>query len=342
MLAFGRLALDGHCMRRRNFIALLSGPAAWPLAARAQQDERVRRIGVLMGTAERDPEHPSRIAAFEQGLGKLGWRNGGNIRIEYRYGDGDVERMRKFAAELVALAPDVVLATNTPTLVALRQQTQTIPTVFVSVSDPIGSGFVASLVNPGGNVTGFITVEPSLGAKWLQLLKEIAPSVKRVAVVFRPETAPHAGLFMRAAEAAASTLGVEVIAAEARDDAQIEAAFAKVGREAGGGVIGMADNLIVVRREQIVALAAKYRLPAIYPYRFFVTGGGLISYGVDLLDLYRPAAIYIDRILRGAKPADLPVQAASKFELVINLTTAKALGLDVPLSLMIRADEMIE
>src|SRR5262245_28700157 len=230
-------------MKRRAFITLVGGAAAaWPLAARAQPGERMRRIGVLMGLAEGDPDNPPRIAAFEQGLGKLGWRNGGNVRVEYRFGGGDAERVRKFAAELVALAPDVLLATNTPTLAALRQQTQTIPTVFVSVSDPIGSGFVASLVNPGGNVTGFITVEPSLGGKWLQLLKEIAPSVRRVAVVFRPETAPHAGLFVRAAEVAASTLGVEVIAAEARDDAQIEAAFAKVGREAGGGVIGMSDH----------------------------------------------------------------------------------------------------
>jgi putative tryptophan/tyrosine transport system substrate-binding protein len=329
-------------VKRRAFITLIGGAAAWPLAARAQQGDRVRRLGVLIGNAEDDPEMAPRIAAFEQGLAKLGWRNAGNIRIDYRFAGGDVERMRKSAAELVALAPDILLAGNTPTLRALRQQTQTIPTVFVSVSDPIGSGFVASLANPGGNVTGFITVEPGLAGKWLSILKEIAPSLQRAAVIFNPETAPYSGLFVRAAEAAAATLGVAVIASPAHDEAQIEAAFARLQREAGGGVIVMPDIFTTVHRKQIIALAAKQRLPALYPYRFFVNEGGLVSYGIDLLDLYRPAAVYIDRILRGAKPADLPVQAASKFELVVNLNTAKALGLEVPLSLMIRADEMIE
>jgi putative tryptophan/tyrosine transport system substrate-binding protein len=328
-------------MKRREFITLLGGAAAWPLAARAQGG-RVRRIGALIGSAEDDPENARRLAAFERGLAKLGWKNGGNIRIDYRFAVGDVERAHRLAAELVALAPDILLATDTPTLRALRQQTQTIPTVFVTVSDPIGSGFVASLANPGGNVTGFITVEPALGGKWLSILKEIAPSLQRAAGIFNPETAPFSALFVRAAESAAATLGLAIIAREVRDDAQIEAAFASIGRDAGGGIIVMPDLFTAVHRQQIVALAAKHRLPAIYPYRHFVTNGGLVSYGVDLLDLYRPAAVYIDRILRGAKPADLPVQAASKFELVINLNTAKALGLDIPLSLMIRADEMIE
>jgi putative tryptophan/tyrosine transport system substrate-binding protein len=330
-------------MRRREFIALVGGAGvAWPLGVHAQQGQRVRRIGALFNTAENDPENASRIAAFHQGLEKLGWRNGGNVRIDYRFAGGAVERMREFAAELVALAPDILMAGNTPTSTALTQQTKTIPIVFVSVSDPIGSGFVASLANPGGNVTGFITVEPVLAGKWLSILKEIAPSVQLVSVIFNPETAPYAGLFVRAAEAAAPSLGVEVIATPARDDADIEAAVAKIGREASGGLMVMADNFTAVHRERIITLAANHRVPAIYPYRFFVAGGGLISYGTDLLDQYRPAAVYIDRILRGAKPADLPVQAASKFQLVINLQTAKALGLDVPLSLMIRADEMIE
>jgi putative tryptophan/tyrosine transport system substrate-binding protein len=250
--------------------------------------------------------------------------------------------MRTLAAELIALAPDVLLATNTPTMAALLRQTQMIPTVFVSVSDPIGSGFVKSLANPGGNVTGFITVEPGLGGKWVSILKEIAPSLRRVGVIFNPETAPYSGLFVRAAEAAAATLGVAVSASPVRDEAQTEAAFANIAGDPGGGVMVMPQIFTTVHRKQIIALAADRRLPAIYPYRFFVNEGGLISYGIDLVDLYRPAAVYIDRILRGAKPADLPVQAASKFELVVNLNTAKALGLEVPLSLMIRADEMIE
>jgi putative tryptophan/tyrosine transport system substrate-binding protein len=330
-------------MKRRAFITLIGGAAAaWPRAARAQQGDRVRRIGVLIGNTEDDPENAPRLAAFEQGLEKLGWKKGGNIRVEYRFGAGDVERMRTLAAELIALAPDVLLGTNTPTMAALLRQTQMIPTVFVSVSDPIGSGFVKSLANPGGNVTGFITVEPGLGGKWVSILKEIAPSLRRVGVIFNPETAPYSGLFVRAAEAAAATLGVAVSASPVRDEAQTEAAFANIAGDPGGGVMVMPQIFTTVHRKQIIALAADRRLPAIYPYRFFVSEGGLVSYGVDLVDLYRPAAVYIDRILRGAKPADLPVQAASKFELVVNLNTAKALGLEVPLSLMIRADEMIE
>jgi ABC-type uncharacterized transport system substrate-binding protein len=329
-------------MKRRAFLTFIAGTAAaWSRAARAQQGDRVRRIGALIAYAEADSENAPRIAAFEQGLAKLGWRNGGNIRIDYRFAAGDVERMRKLAAELIALAPDILLASNTPTLAALHQQTQTIPTVFVSVSDPIGSGFVKSLANPGGNVTGFITVEPPLAGKWLSILREIAPSVSRVVAVFNPDTGPSEQ-FMRAATTAAPSLALELIAGKVHNDADLEAAFAKISGEAGGGVMVLPQIFTTVHRKQIVALATKHRLPAVYPYRFFINEGGLVSYGVDLVDLYRPAAVYIDRILRGAKPADLPVQAASKFELVVNLNAAKALGLDVPLSLMIRADEMIE
>jgi putative ABC transport system substrate-binding protein len=329
-------------VRRREFVTLLGGALAWPLAALAEQPERVRRVGVLTNFAENDPEMPPRFMAFRQGLDKLGWTVGRNLQIDYRWTAGDVERMGAYAAELVGLTPDVMLATNTPTLAALRQATRTIPIVFVQVADPVGSGFVESFARPGGNVTGFVPVEPVLGGKWLSLLKEIAPQVTRVAFMFSPETAPYAAAFLRSAEAAAPLVGVELISAPVHDAAGIEAALAALGRGPGGGFVAMPDSFITIHRERIIELAAQRRFPAVYPYRLFTMGGGLISYGTDPADGFRQVASYVSGILRGAKPADLPVQAQSKIDLVINLKTAKALSLDLPLSLLIRVDEVIE
>jgi putative ABC transport system substrate-binding protein len=329
-------------MDRRGFIMLLGGSAAaWPLTARAQQTG-MRRIGALMAVAENDPEAKPWITAFHQGLERLGWTVGRNLQIDYRWTAGDVERALTFATELVALKPDVLVAGNTPTLTALHQTTRTIPIVFVLVSDPIGGGFVASLAQPGGNVTGFITVEPELGGKLLQLLKQIAPAMERVAFIFNPETAPYAGYFLRPAQSAASSLGMDLIASPVHNAPEIEHTITMLGRQPGGGLIAMPDITTIVHRELIVALAAQHRLPAIYPYRFFVKDGGLMSYGVEITDQYRLAVSYVDRILRGASPRELPVQAPTKFELVINLKSAKALGLDVPISLLARTDEVIE
>ncbi len=329
-------------MRRRAFITLLGGAAAWPLAARAQQPEGMRRLGVLSPFAESDPEMQSRAIALEHGLQKLGWVVGRNLRIDYRFAAGDLARMPKLANELVALMPDVLLAGNTPTLAALQKATGTIPIVFVTVADPVGGGFVQSFAKPGGNITGFVPVEPPLGGKWLSLLKEIAPSVTRAAVLFNPEVAPYAVEFLRRAEAAAPSLGVEVGSAPIHNAAEIETALAALARNPGGGLIIMADNTTSVHRARIIALASEHRLPAIYPYDFYVKDGGLMSYGTVGIELWQQAASYINAILRGAKPADLPVQAATKHELVINLKTAKALGLELPLSLLIRVDQVIE
>src|SRR5712691_11305039 len=311
-----------HHLRRREFINLLGGAAAsWPLVARAQQGEWMPRVGVLMNLAESDQLAPPRVSAFQEGLEKLGWTIGRNVLVDYRFAAGGVERMRALAADLMALSPDVLFASNTPTLAALQQVTRTIPIVFVTVADPIGGGFVQSFARPGGNITGFVPVEPPLGGKWLALLKEIAPSVTRAAVLFNPETAPYAGEFFRHAKTAAASFAVELVTTPIHDAAGIEAALATFGP--GGGLIGMADLTVTVHRQLIIALAAKHRLPAVYPYRFFVTDGGLMSYGTDPVDVYRQAAGYVNAILRGAKPADLPVQAATKVELVINLKTAK-------------------
>jgi putative ABC transport system substrate-binding protein len=327
---------------RREFIAALGGAAfAWPLAARAQSD-RVRRIGALMAASDNDPEAQPWVTAFQQGLEKLGWTVGRNLRIDYRWTGGNVERGRTMAAELIAMTPDVLLAGNTPTLAALQQATRTIPIVFVLVSDPVGPGFVANLAHPGGNVTGFVTVEPSLGGRWLQLLKQVAPGVGRVAFMFNPEAAPYAGLFTRPAEAAAQSLGVHLISSPVHNAAEIEGAITELAREPGGGLIAGFDITTIVHRKLLIALAAKHRLPALYSYRFFATDGGLISYGIKITDQYRLAVGYVDRILRGEKPADLPVQAPTKFELVINLKTAKALGLEIPPNMLAIADEVIE
>jgi putative ABC transport system substrate-binding protein len=330
-------------MKRREFITLLGGAAAaWPLVARAQQGERMRQIGLLNALAENDRDGQTFVAAFREGLQKAGWTEGRNIRIDARWAAGDTKAMQRHAKELVALQPDLILSANTPTTTALLQQTRTIPIIFVNVTDPIGSGFVASLSRPGGNITGFITMEPTMAGKWLELLKEIAPRVARVALLFNPATATNFDAYLKPFGAAALTFGVEAIAAPVHDSSDIESAVAAQGREPNGGLIVTPDPFLNVHREAITSLAARYRLPAVYPFHQFPEVGGLLSYGNDQLDNYRRAAVYVDRILRGAKPSELPVQAPVKFELVINLKTAKALGLDVPAQLQQRAYQVIE
>jgi putative tryptophan/tyrosine transport system substrate-binding protein len=330
-------------MRRRDFISLLgSAPMAWPLAARAQQPDLMRRIGVLMGSAESDRDRQAFVAAFREELQTLGWAENRNIRIDTRWAPPDGEAIQRLTMELVALQPDLILSHNTPTTAALLQQTRTIPVVFAVVSDPVGSGFVASFPRPGGNVTGFTNIEPTAIGKWLELLKEIAPRVARVALLFNPATAPFAEYYLSPFKAAAASLALEANAAPVRDTLELESAIAVHARAPNGGLVVMTDSFVVAHRAEIISLAARYRLPAIYPFRFFAEHGGLLSYGNDLVDSFRRAAIYADRILKGAKPSELPVQAPVKFELVINLKTAKALGLDVPLHLQQRADEVIE
>jgi putative ABC transport system substrate-binding protein len=330
-------------MRRREFITLLGGAAvAWPLAATAQQPEQMRRIGVLIGSAESDPESLLRTTAFEQRLAEIGWMSGRNVRIDYRWAGGDPGDMQALAKELVESQPDVILASSTPVVAALVRETRTIPIVFVVVSDPIGSGFVASLPRPGGNITGFINIESSLGGKWVELLKEIAPGINRAAVMFNPDTAPHAEYYMRPIEVAAFSFAVIPITKPIRSDAEIVEAISDLGRTPASGLIVLPDTFAVVHRKSIISAAARNNVPTIYPFRFMAADGGLISYGVDLIDLYRRAAPYVDRILKGGMPADLPVQQPTKFEFAINLKTAKALGLDVPPTLLARADEVIE
>jgi putative tryptophan/tyrosine transport system substrate-binding protein len=331
-------------MNRRELITLLGGAAAaWPLAARAQQPERMRRIGVLMGYPESDSEAQTKIAAFRDGLQKLGWTEGRNTRIDTRWATpADAEPMERFAKELVALQPDLILSSTTPTTAALLQQTRTIPIVFATVADPVGSGFVASFPRPGGNVTGFVVFEASLAGKWLELLKEIVPRVNRITFLFNPATATYAEFYLNPFKAAAESFAVEAIAAPVRDRSELESVVSAQAREPNGGLIVMPDSFTDLHRAEIASLAARYRLPAVYPRRIFTEVGGLLSYGIDQLDNFRLAATYADRILKGEKPADLPVQAPTKFELVINLKTAKALGLEVPPTLLARADEVIE
>jgi putative ABC transport system substrate-binding protein len=328
-------------MRRREFITLLGGAAAsWPLAARAQQTERVRRVGVLMSQAADDPEAQARITAFSQGLQELGWSVDRNLQIETRWATAD--DLHRHAAELVALAPDVlVAATGSTTVAPLLQATRTVPIVFVTVIDPVGAGFVASLARPGGNATGFMNYEYGMSVKWLELLKEIAPRVTRAAVLRDPAIASGIGQF-GAVQAVAPSLGVELSPVDVRDAGEIERAIAAFARESNGGLVVTASPSANTHRRPIIALAARHRLPAVYPVRFHVTAGGLIAYGVDLVDQFRRTAGYVDRILKGEKPANLPVQAPSKYETVINLKTAKALGLDLPTSVLARADEVIE
>ncbi len=330
-------------MKRREFITLLGGAAAaWPFSARAQQVERVRRIGVAMSTAEDDAESKARIAAFLQGLQQLGWADGRNVRIDTRWwGASDADANRRYAAELVALAPDVILASGGSVMGALLQATRTVPIVFTLTVDPVGAGYVASLVRPGGNATGFTSYEYSLSGKWLELLKEIAPGTTRAAVLRDPTIPQGIGLF-GAIQAVAPSFGVEVSPIDVGDAPEIERGVTAFARSANGGLIVSGSGLAAVHRNLIITLAARHRLPTVYFQRFFVTSGGLISYGPDPIDPHRRAADYVDRILKGEKPADLPVQAPTKYVLAINLKTAKALGLDVPPSLLASADEVIE
>jgi putative tryptophan/tyrosine transport system substrate-binding protein len=330
-------------MRRREFVTLIGGAAvALPLGARAQQMERMRHVGVLINTADDDPETQIRIAAFQAAMEQFGWAQGRNVQIDYRWSVGDIERARTAASELLRLSPDIILSNATPATAVLRQATSTIPIVFVGVSEPVAQGFVNNLAHPGGNVTGFSFLEPSLGAKWLELLKDIAPHITRISIIFNPKTTPSAELFLQSVENAAKGFAVEPVMLPFDDLAAIEPTMTKAGREPDTGFIFPPDPFIVVHRKLIVELAARTRLPAIYSQRPFASEGGLISYGADPSDLFRRAASYVDRILRGEKPADLPVQQPTKFELVINLKTAKALGLTVPDRLIAVADEVIE
>jgi putative ABC transport system substrate-binding protein len=331
-------------MRRRDFIKMIGSTAAWPLAARAQQPERMRSIGVLMGYAESDREGQTFLAAFREELSKkFGWADGRNVRIDTRWAaPNDTESRLQFAKELVALHPDLVLSHGTPSTATLLKQTRTLPIIFVNVSDPIGSGFVTSFASPGGNATGFVTMEPTMAGKWVELLKEIAPRVTRSALLFNPITAPYAEYFLDPFKAAAASFAVEAIAARVRDPAELEPTIAAQAREPNGGLIVMPDTFMSTHRAKITALTAQYRLPAIYPFRFYAANGGLLSYGGDSLDIFRRAAAYADRILRGQKPGELPVQAPVKFELVINQKTATSMGLTIPASLLVAATEVIE
>jgi putative ABC transport system substrate-binding protein len=329
--------------RRRQFITLLGGAAAaWPLAARGQQPERMRRIGVLVGTyGQTDREGQDRVAVFLDTFRRLGWSDGRNVRIDLRWGAGDADRSKAFAAELVRSAPDVIVVVNNPTLAALQPLTRTIPIVFIQVSDPVGSGFVAGLARPGGNITGFQNFEPTMGGKWLGVLKEAAPNMSRAAVLFGSDIAVNVA-YLRAAEAVAPSLGLQVAPIDIHAGVEIERAIATFASQPDGGLVVLPNPNTTANRASIIILAARHRLPAIYPFRFFATEGGLMSYGIDQIDQWRGAATYVDRILRGEKPGDLPVQAPTKFELVINLKTAKATGLQIPPAFPLRADEVIE
>jgi ABC-type uncharacterized transport system substrate-binding protein len=331
-------------IRRREFITLLGSAAvAWPLTARGQQPDRVRLIGVLMAYAEGDLEARARVATIREELRKLGWAEGRNIRIETRWAlPDDAESIRRYAKELVALQPDIIVSNNTPTTAALLEQTRTIPIVFAIVADPVGSGFVESFSRPSGNVTGFATIEGTLGGKWLELLKEIAPRVARVAMLFNPATATYAEYYLNSFKSAGLSLAVDAIAVPVRDGSEFESVVAAQAREPNSGLIMMPDTFMNIHRVEITSLAARHRLPSVYPFRFFAEVGGLLSYGVDQAENFRRAATYVDRILKGEKPSELPVQAPVKFELVINLKTAKALGIEVPATLLARADEVIE
>jgi putative ABC transport system substrate-binding protein len=331
-------------MKRREFIALAAGVAALPIAARAQQSDRVRRIGVLMGGAEGDSQAKDGIAAFRTALKELGRTDGNNIRIDIRWGQTNVERMRDLAKELVSLQPDVLLGQTTQPVAALQAATGTIPIVFVVVSDPVGSRFVASLPRPGGNITGFINIEASLGGKWIEVLKEILPNVSRAALMFNPDTATYFKYYLEPFEAATRFRGIEPMAAPVRTAADIDRVIASLGGRPDAGLTVMPDTSLSTQtnRALIVSLTARHRVPTIFGYRFWVDDGGLVSYGIDQTDLFRRAPAYIDRILKGAKPAELPVQLPTRFEFAVNLKTAKTLGLEIPPTLLARADEVIE
>jgi len=329
-------------MKRRQFMALVGGAAAWPLAASGEQPERVRRIGLLIPYPESDAQNQSRIKAFEQSLQQFGWIAGRNIHVDYRWAAGEAQ-IQRLAKELVQLAPDVILGQSTPSTRALKGATSSIPIVFVQVTDPVGAGFVKSLARPGSNITGFAMYEPAMGTKWLELLREIAPGVRRVGLLFNPETAPGRGVFFSdAIETAAPSFGVVSTALPVGGAAEIKISIQTFARDPNVGLFVMPDVTTQLHRELIVELAALHRIAAIYSQRFFITSGGLICYGVDTVEQFRQAASYVDRILRGAKPNELPIQAPTKYEMVVNLKTAKALNLIIPHSILLRADEVIE
>ena len=330
-------------MKRREFITLLGGAAAWPLAAHAQQPERMRRIGVLMGFDENDPEAKGWLSGFMQGLAELGWSDGRNMRMDVRWTAGNPDRMRAFAKDLVDLKCDVILSQTTPVTAALQLETQTIPIIFVMVADPVGAGFVASVARPNGNLTGFMVWEPSMPGKWLELFTEIAPAVRRVAIMFNPDAAPYVTSYsLPSFEAAARSVKVEPIVASVHSDAEIETVIASLGREQRSGLVVQGDPFTETRRALIILLAARNNVPAVYPNSGWARDGGLLSFGVTMADEFRRAAPYVDRVLRGAKPPDLPVQLPVKFEMVLNAKSAKALGLALPPSIQLRADEVIE
>jgi ABC-type uncharacterized transport system substrate-binding protein len=328
-------------MRRRDFIRIVGSAAAWPLGAHAQQPEGMRRVGVLMNFAENDPAAQARLTAFLQALQQLGWTNGRNVRIDTRWSAGDPERNRRYAAELVALTPDAILASTTVSVAALLQATRALPIVFVQVADPVGAGFIASLAKPGGNATGFTMYEYGMGAKWLEMLKEIAPRVTRAGVIRDSASVAEIAMF-GAIQSVAPSLGMQLSPISLGNASEIEGGISTFAHEPNRGLIVVGSGSAFVHREQIIALATRYQLPAVYPDRGFITSGGLISYGPDRVDSYRRAAGYVNRILNGEKPADLPAQTPTKYEMVINLKTAKALGLSVPLGMQQRADEVIE
>jgi putative tryptophan/tyrosine transport system substrate-binding protein len=338
------LGFGVSAMKRREFITFLGGAAAWPLAARAQQPDQVRRIGILMLVGEADPQAHAELAAFTTELQRLRWTEGQNVRIDYRWADGAVSRLQALATQLVELRPDLVVAQGSAALAALKQAARTLPIVFADVTDPVGQGFVESLARPGGNVTGFAMFEFSMGGKWLDLLKKLAPSTKRVAVLFNPPTptASFGRLYFQSIEAAAPRFGIEPFSMEIDDEADVERRLSDLAREPNSGLIVLLDAFTYVHRDFIIGQAARYRIPAVYTVPFFVKAGGLASYGVDLTDQFRQAATYVDRIFKGAKPADLPVMQPTMFKLVINLKTARALGINVSDDLLSLADETIE
>ncbi len=329
-------------MRRRGFIAGLGSAVAWPVAARGQQAERMHRIGVLMNFPEADTEGNARLVAFLQRMRELGWSDGHNLKLESRWSGADIDRMRTFAREIVVQQPDLIVAVGTPATSAVMRETSTIPIVFTQVSDPVGGGLVTNLARPGGNVTGFTLFEFSIKSKWLQTIKEIAPNVTRVAVLFNPTTAPYAPLYLRSVEDSTSSFAVDFSTLPLQDAVELEPTIKTLAATPNSALLVLTDTFTTVNRDRIIALAAEYRLPALYPYRFFAQSGGLVSYGVDTLEQYPRAAAYADRVLKGEKPGDLPIQQPTKYELVINLKTAKALGLEIPPTLLARADEVIE
>lgn len=331
-------------MKRREFLGALAGTAVSPLTARAEDSDRVRRIGVLIGNSEGDGQSTAGLVSFRKNLAKLGWVEGRDIEIDIRWGRGQLDRIEMLVRELVALRPDVLLAHSTPVTAAMQRETKSIPVVFIFVSDPVGSGLVSSLPHPGGNITGFINIEASLGGKWAELLKEVSPEVNHAAILFNPDTAPYFAYYVDPFAAAARSLGIEPLASPVRSSEDIENAVTMVAAKSNGSLV-IAPDIFVDRKDNLQhvrSLAARYRMPVVYPYRFMVNDGGLISYGIDQLDLYRRAPAYVDRILRGANPAELPVQLPTKFEMVVNLKVAKGLGLNLPATLVGRADEVIE